>query len=242
MRRNLVLIGSALIALIATPAFAAVINWGNPTTISGDSNVSTDGALFAAYHMNGGDVTVNGVLFIGVPVTSGATVMTFGPFSFTESPGHFIALTGLGSNSAPFSNLSANYQTLLSTAISTDENNTLTLTMTGLSIGQQYEFEWWLNASSATSTTGLLTTATATNSVTLDDNTTNTVGGVGQFAIGTFTADATSQVIAFSGINSSNSPTVNAFQFRAIPEPSTMSILLLGGVAIRGARFLRRKK
>jgi hypothetical protein len=42
-------------------------------------------------------------------------------------------------------------------------------------------------------------TSTAGNSVTLRENTTAAFqGGVGQFAIGTFTADATTQVISLS--------------------------------------------
>jgi hypothetical protein len=235
---NVVVVFTALTASAAPPN--APVTWGSPTTISGDTDVSLDGSLVAAFNMVGGNVTVNGVTFAAFPVTGGSTSATNGNFSFSESPGILVTWTTLGSASAPFSNLSANYQTLLSTAISTDANNTLTLVMSGLVTGQQYEFEWWLNAAS-NSSAGFLTTATATNSVSLDDNTTNANGGVGQYVIGTFTANAGSETITFNGTSTGQAPTINAFQLRAVPEPSTMSILLLGGVVISGARFLRRK-
>jgi hypothetical protein len=241
MDKKLVLLTIALLAALGTPIFGAPIIWGSPTIISGDSDVSTNGTLVAAFNLNGADVTVNAVTFAGLTYPFMATTVTSGNFTFTESPSHLLAESGFGSGSAPFNTLSANYQTLLSTAMSTDDNNTITLTMSGLAIGQQYEFQWWLNDANSPSS-GFLTTATATSSVSLDDNTTDANGGVGQFVIGTFTANATAQTIAFNGTNSTQAPTIDALQLRAIPEPSTMSILLLGGVAISGACLLRRKK
>jgi hypothetical protein len=240
MHKKLVLLTVALSAAFGTPLFAAPIIWGSPTIISGDSDVRTDGTLVAAFNLNGADVTVNGVTFAGLTYPFMATTVTSGNFTFTESPGHLLAESGFGSGSAPFNSLSANYQTLLSTAMSTDDNNTITLTMSGLVIGQQYEFQWWLNDSNSPNS-GFLTTATATNSVSLDDNTTNANGGVGQFVTGTFTANATGQTIAFDGINGAQAPTINALQLRAIPEPSTMSILFLGGALITGSAFRRRR-
>ena len=62
-----------------------------------------------------------------------------------------------------------------------------------------------------------------------------------------FTSDVaiTSVAMKVTSVNSGNgSLVVDNFTFgqSAIPEPSTMSILLVGGVAISGVRFLRRKK
>jgi hypothetical protein len=59
------------------------------------------------------------------------------------------------------------------------------LTITGLTSGDIYSFQFW-------SQSGGSTTATAGNAVTVGG------GGNGQFAIGTFTADATTQAISFS--------------------------------------------
>lgn len=103
--------------------------WQSPVTISGDSDVSTTGSLVAAFNTFGSAVVVNGVTFSAFNVTAGSQTATNGNFSFSESPRILVTSSNLGSASAPFSNLSANYRTLLSTAISTSDNNPLTLTM-----------------------------------------------------------------------------------------------------------------
>src|SRR5258708_4568679 len=145
------LIAAALVVAGSPSAWAwaegSVITWGTPTNISGDSDVRTDGTLVAAFDMNGPAVTINGVTFASFTYPLRAPTATNGNFTFTESPGHLLAESTLGSGNPPFNGLSANYQSLLSTAISTDDNNTLTLTISGLVLGQQYLFQWWLNAS-----------------------------------------------------------------------------------------------
>jgi hypothetical protein len=105
-------------------------------------------------------------------------------------------------------------------------------------LGQQYLFQWWAsnaaNISFVSTVTGL-----ATNSVTLDSNLTNAAGGLGQFVMGTFTADGATQNITFTG--AADSPLINAFQIRAIPEPSTIAIAL-AGLACGGFSMWRRQK
>src|SRR5207237_8617959 len=88
--------------------------WGSPANIARETNVGTDGTLVGAFNMHGPDVTVNGVTFASFTFPFMATTATNGAFTFTESPGHMLAASGLGSTSAPFSNLSSSYQTLLS--------------------------------------------------------------------------------------------------------------------------------
>jgi len=230
MNRQLLFVSAALFfAALASSGFAvapnATISWGAPTTISGDSDVSTDGTLVGAFNMNGPTATVNGVTFASFMFTTNTPSASDGNFTFTESS-HVLAATGLGSGSPPFSNLSSSYQTLLSTALTTDDNNTLTLNISGLTIGQQYEFEFFLNGSN----------------VSLDDNTTNAVGGVGQFVIGTFTAASSNELITFNGTDSTQAPTINAFELRAVPEPATMSIFIFGSALLGISRAFRRKK
>ena len=239
----------ALAGAIGLPgaAIAGTVNpvvWSTPTNISGDSDVSTLGTLVGAFNMVGNTVTINGVTFTSFTFPFMAQSATNGNFNLTEAPGHMLAYTTLGSASAPFSSLSANYQALLSSAVSTDDNNVLTLTMNGLVAGQAYQFQWWLNASSDVgSGPGFRTTASSANNVTLDDNTTNTQGGVGQFAIGTFTAVGTVQQIAFTGTDATQAPTINAFQLRAVPEPSVLGVLVLGaGTLGLLQRFRRRSR
>ena len=72
-------------------------------------------------------------------------------------------------------------------------------------------------------------------------NTSNSNGGLGQFAIGTFIADATgSQSITFSP-SSNAGPTLNGFQLRVVPEPSTFAMLGLGLPALLAFRRRNRK-
>src|SRR5690348_5197272 len=85
IRRTLFLtncVSGLLIALVLStsqPTQASVITWGSPMTISGDSDVQTNGTLFAAYAFGGpavSDTTVNGILFSGfdAPATPSVTV------------------------------------------------------------------------------------------------------------------------------------------------------------------------
>ena len=60
-----------------------------------------------------------------------------------------------------------------------------------------------------------MTATSGATSVSLSPNTTNAVGGIGQFAIGTFTADSTTQDIVFSTTGNANLQ--SAFQLRGSP-------------------------
>ena len=133
----------------------------------------------------------------------------------------------------------AAYQTLLQSA-SIPFAGSIALTISGLVVGMQYQFQWWANDSS----TGFgRTTATAGNSVQLDHNT-GSEGGLGQWVIGAFTADAATQTITFAGDGDFGS--VNAFQLRVLAPPptgvpDTGSTLALLGLAMSGMAFARRK-
>jgi len=235
----------ATFIVAASPAFAgaegSVITWQAPATISGDSDVSTAGSLVAAFNMFGPSVNVNGVTFAPFSVTGGSTSASNGNFTFNESPGILTPNSNLGSASAPFANLSANYQSLLSTAISTSDNNTLTLTMNNLTPGLTYQFQFWTNASTFSPNVGFDTTASSPLPVTLDSNTSNANGGVGQYVIGTFFCADPAQIITFNGTNSTQAPTVNAFQLRVVPEPSSICLLLAGTISL-GALGRRRRR
>ena len=108
--------------------------------------------------------------------------------------------------------------------------------MQGLTSGQAYVFEWWSN-DSGPRFPAYSTTATAGNAVALNDNTSGFVAGaLGQYAIGTFTADNNPMVITFSGV--SVTPTINAFQLQTVPEPSTYALVAVG---CAGLLALRRR-
>ena len=242
LTKKLLAAGIALFCAANAPSALAgaegsVINWGTPAAISGETDVRTNGSLVAAFNMNGNAVSVNGVPFASWTFPFMATTTTMGNFTITESPGHLLAYSNLGSASSPFAGLTSNYQTLLSSAVSSDDNNAITLTINGLTLGQQYEFQWWLNASQYNGTgSGFRTTAAAPLSVSLDDNTSNAIGGVGQTVVGTFTAGDVFETITFTGTDGTQAPTINAFQLRAVPEPSSLGLLALGALFASAAR------
>jgi hypothetical protein len=219
----------------------ASIIWGPATSIHGDTDVSTLGTRVAAYNLSDSaelqPALVNGVQFdpFGIPSNANTKTATVGNFVLTESPGFLEGASIFGSSLHPYVALSSNYQVILESAAYANDLTTLTLTMNALSIGQQYQFEWWINDSS--DDPNYTTAATAVNSVSLSDNPSNAQGGTGQFAIGTFTATATTHTIAFSG--TLDEPTINAFELRAVPEPSTF---VLGVAGMAGLGLVTRRK
>ncbi len=224
-------------ALSGTSLHAATISWGTPANISGDGDVSTSGTLLGAFNVGGPSTTVNGVNFQAFGV--GATSNTVGNFNLSSS-----SVIGAGSFttlSAPFSNLSASYRSLLSTGA--NSGRLLTLTLDGLTVGQTYVFQTWVNDSQSHIPPGFTFAVDVSSGslVTLDPNTTIVEGGLGQYVVGTFTASAASQQVTYD--NSEVGGGFNAFQLRTaappvVPEPGTA----LFGLALLGtAGFSRRR-
>jgi hypothetical protein len=231
------------VALGTTAAQAGLVTWGTPTTISGDSDVSTTGTFIGALNWGAGvetvlgnpTTTVNGVTFTGD--INAFPAGSSGPFSWTGGGGTaaFIASGHPG--------LSTSYQDLFRGWASPLNAGPRTLTLNGLTVGRTYQFQWWSDVNGNVITNTVQAIATAGNSVTLDSNTTDATGGLGQYVIGTFVADAATQNIAFtkSNPNASYSGAVNAFQLRdlgVVPEPSTA----LFGLALTGATLVRRRR
>lgn len=101
--------------------------------------------------------------------------------------------------------ISAGYAAILSANdYNTGTGSTPTLTLNGLIVGQHYEVQVWTNDSDGTS----LGSQTVRSGGALDPwvvlnmNTTGVSGGRGQYALGTFTADATSQQVKITGSGS----------------------------------------
>ena len=203
--------------------------------------MSTTGTLIGAFNIGGlpsvATTTVNGTTFTGLSF-SGPSV-TSGNFSFTK-PGGFSSINGATNANPSFSLLSAQYRALLSSEAGSGRTSPITLTMSGLTEGATYQFEWWSN--DTVDTGAFITTATAGGAVTLLSNTGGASGGLGQFALGTFVADATNvQTIVFS---STGGPSIiDGIQLRqtVVPEPSTWALLSLGLPALLAFRRRNRK-
>jgi hypothetical protein len=239
----------------------ADITWGAPTGISGDSDVDTAGTYVGAAYLTspqlGGPAftIVNGVTFVEIALSGQDG--GFGHFVFS-TPGDFTSPNhNTGFQAPPFSNLSAPYQMLLSFTAAPAENlgspsPDYTLAMHGLISGHSYAFEWWANDSNIAN--GPLWTApvvaTDGSSVTLNPNPLLAPGGLGQFAIGTFTANSTAiETITFSSPSFAVGGLVNAFELRdlgpagpVVPEPATLTMFGMGVAGLGIARWRKRKQ
>jgi len=248
-----------LSGLAITPSVLAqnaTIDWGvGAQAITSDTDVSTEGTLVNAFNLGASGVTfttVNGVTFTGFAFPGFASdtpsiTDTTGNYTFTETgePGVLNAYNDLGTTTGAFSTLSSSYRSLLSSGGSATLSDTLQLSISDLTVGDTYEFQWWDNNSSLTTSDNdgyqLNTVGSAGNGVTLEGND-GTTGSLGQFAIGTFTADSTTQIINFDGVVADPSdPMLNAFQLRDTPEPSSFALLGMG-VAMYVVIKLRSRK
>ena len=233
MKLTHMLAAVALVALTFS-AEAALVTWGAPQTISGDSDVVTTGTFIAAANFGPTGVsgtTINGVTFDPLPLIGGTTTTTSQP-------------------------LSSAYLTLLNSALLLSADTPVTVTLGGLTIGKNYLFQAWVNNSgrdfSLFSRGNFPTTLSdgLGNDVSLyaGDNGSGTGPGdsnlpsvLGEYVVGTFTADATFQNFF---VSSAEIPgVINGFQFRqlapaSVPEPGTA----LAGVMLAGCAGLRRRR
>jgi len=186
-------------------AQAAPVTWGLPTTVASDSDVITTGTLSYAYTLSNTSPTVNGVTFTGSTSTTAlGTNVTIAGTSLTNSTTAF----GSGAVGTAYGNLSTGYQNLLKGA---DYGGTTatTITLKNLTIGKVYAIQTWVNDSRAGATATRTSTITGGggNSVSLAYYTggtaTSPAGGVGQYTIGTFTADAATQTFTITSATSS---------------------------------------
>jgi hypothetical protein len=230
---------------LAGSSFA--IAWGTARTISGDSDVRTDGSLVSAFNIGSAGVassTVNGVRFEAFAFPEDMTGDTFnlGALTFSGTAGLLVSSNGLGAATGNFASLSGSYQTLLGSGGSASNSGaSFYLTLDGLTIGQEYLLQWWsnnsANSSLVTETIGL----SDTGEVTLDSNTSDAAGGLGQYAVGSFTAERNSVMFELAG--TPGNPLINAVQLRevsAVPEPG--SLVTLAALGAAGALVRRRRK
>jgi len=203
------------------------ILWGAPATIADDTDVITNGGLLYAYNDANAATAVNGVSFAAGNSQSafGSNVGLSGNYAFST--------TAFGSGAgSPWNGLSSAYQTTIKGGAYTSNNGTQTVTLYNLVPGHPYLIQIWVNdnrslASNRTETV----TSSGGNTVMLDFNNTGTNGGVGQYTIGTFTANATNQTFTLAGVlpAGGNSAQLNAIQVRDLsaPDGSTIGTITL---------------
>jgi hypothetical protein len=229
---------AAVLLSTSLSAPAATVNWGSATNISGDTDVATNGMFVEAFALGSSTTTVNGATFTGVTSGFGGNTVAIGANDTLTASGSFSSFTA-SSASAPFSNLSSAYQGLLGSWAVDTSTTSMNLNLGGLTVGQIYQLQLWVNLSwTPVTAPPFQDTATAGNSVILREQTNDAAGGTGQFAIGTFMADGTTETI---GISNSQLPIINGYELRnvtAVPEPTTA----LFGVAMMGACAVSRRR
>jgi PEP-CTERM motif len=244
-KQTLALAAMAFI-LAARPATAAIL-WAAPTTISGDNDVLTNGILFAAYGFGGSQETANtvaGVDFEPWVVGNVPFTETVGDITIAAPDSIDAANILFGSTTGSFTSLSSSYQSLLSGAAYAQPTGGMTVTISGLTVGDNYEIEFWVNDSRGgigpSRTETLNGGGSPSASIHFD---TGAQGGLGQFDVGTFTATAGTQQFSLMG-NAVDQ--VNALEIRdtgvgfTTPEPSSAALLGLGALALGFG--LRRKR
>ena len=184
-----------------TSSHAATVIWGTAQNISGDSDVANNGTFNRAYVFGNVTWTVNGVTFGAFTGNVSGDTM-----SFPNQDGGF----GAGAPESPYGSLSTEYQNLLYYGAWAYPSATASFTLNGLTIGDSYQVQVFANDSRSAGF-GRSMALTGSSTV-LDYNTTEAVGGVGQFAIGTFTANSTSQMLGFS--SSTETPQLNGLSLR----------------------------
>lgn len=218
---------------------AASILWDAPTAVVSEDDVSLNGTLVIARQatVTYVDQTINGVLFSGTTNTQNG--VTFGlPSGWGGyDPSSYV----VGAAGTP-GTLSTSYQRMLTGAWYGSSAGTSTISLSGLTLGQEYEVQIWVadyrqfppNTYNRSETLTAGNTSGALTYLQTDQSGFNLGSASGSYILGTFTADSTSQTI---GVTSASSSQLNALQLRAIPEPSTA---LLGGLGMLA--LLRRRR
>lgn len=250
---------AALMACSPAVVSAATISWGSGTSFTGDSDVSTSGVKVFA--INGGGsapVTINGVEFqdtAGSGTSAGG--YTIGDFytklGNANAEGTFDpnGTPSGGAGTGPYDALSSDYQGFVSSALwagnpdSALPAETDTVTMSNLTVGHDYQIQFWTyDGRNGRSGFYAELDGDASNPVLLNDDAgSNGADGIGQYVIGTFTADATTQSYSHQGFLTNGDVNqgriqINAIQLRnlTIPEPTSMALLAVGCLAILGGR------
>jgi hypothetical protein len=192
--KTLIICGS-LAGMLAAAANAADISWGTPTTISGTSDVNTQGTLFSSWAPGDdyqGDFntapqnyTVNGVAF-----------NTYG------TPGTDIGISGTGINLDRYNAFTSPgtgdsiYNNLLQVAVFNynSASSDMIVSWDNLIVGHTYLVQAWLNdGRSGQPGTSIFTGGVSNSAPVAIGN-----GTPGQYIIGTFVADSGSQSFTMS--------------------------------------------
>jgi len=223
---------------------AAAITWSAAADITSDSDVSTSGNLLYAEDWAAA-ATVNGIPFAYDGSSTGDSNIAI---AFPSPAGTSATAVG-GGTSNPYNDLSTTYKRLVRGLVygntgAAGAATSGTITLQGLTVGNAYQVQVWINdsRSGASGGTNSYPTRVATltsiggNSVALahcvGGTSTSPAGGLGQYAIGTFIATATTQPIYETDTNTASGGTggtqLNAIQVANIVTTGTAAVQYTG--------------
>src|SRR5271157_885865 len=174
----------------------ANITWGTATNIAGDTDAIATGTLKYAYNWSGSDATLNGTLFKGTTVYSGSVdsgQLTMGGIFARQTYGTNAFIVGSGL----YASLSSAYQVVIGGGATGNYGGTNagTVVLNNLTVGHSYSVELWGSNTYYDGPTHQTLDDGNGHSVTTILQTTNGLGYCGQYVVGTFTANATTQLI-----------------------------------------------
>lgn len=228
-------------------ASAGIVIWESAINISEDSDVLNTGTLVRAINFDSttGPSVIDGVSFEHFSVPGSTT--TANTWSTGEPLAGDLTING-GATSIAYSGvfgipsgLSAAYGDFASRAIFGAADSTFDLTIQNLTVGYTYQLQFWASDARVGTPNDRGTTFTAGNTGTALQNPSGSLDGAGQFIVGSFTADSTTQVITV-GSTSSAGAVLTGYQLRltAVPEPSAYPAI--AGFMALSLALLRRKR
>jgi len=224
-----------LAAVVFLPPVAAVaqsITWSSPVAIGADSTVLDNGSADWAYAFGASsNTTVNGVTFTGASSLGSVS----SNLTFSDTVGDTFDTAG---DFGPAGSLSTNYNDILNNGLYWT-SGTITVTLTGLSPGQEYQLQFWVSDVRDY-------TQEENRQETLDDgrgdttvvdfNATQISGSPGQTVTGEFTATSSTGSFTITPVNENDGDSapsqINAMDLEAIPEPADFALWC--GVAVLG--------
>lgn len=206
------------LALVACGSLqGATISWSIPAQITGASDVIQSASPFQVNDFGASDymaTIIDGMTFSLFGGDATFNPLTIGNLTFTPASPHDMGGIALfGSAIAPYTSLPTAYQTMIGSSYYVD-NGQLTITISGLQVGQSYQLRFWVNDSRGCCANRTEVLDSNGSQATLSFNTTHVEGGLGQYVTGSFLADDASQSFTVTGSDPDNS--VNASQVNGL--------------------------
>jgi hypothetical protein len=230
-------------------------------------SVANNGTFVAAYNFGSpSTVTINGVTFspLGTSNPEDGNHRPYyngvgGKFSVSPYPGFSSGtMTQIynpsGGGIGPVTQLTnVDHRTLIRSFITASGSiggsvQGYTMQLQGLTPGYQYQVQIWASDSRELAAggnwndrRGWLSDGTDVGSMVLvDQNVTNEVGGLGQYVIGRFTAESSTQSFDYFGANGTGYIPLNAYSLRLLDIPEPSSALLAAAGLFAGLSRRRR--